>query len=83
MTDCCRDDNTVSVIDGKNNTKIEDIPVGEGPSAIAVDIFRNKTYVANKDGNNISVIDAKNNTRLRDIPVAEYYDNIKGSESGA
>ena len=24
-------DNTVSVIDGENNTKIEDIPVGKGP----------------------------------------------------
>ena len=64
-----KEDNTVSVIDGKNNSKIgKDIPVGKGPSAIGVNT--NTIYVANKDDNTVSVIDINNNKNIgKDIPV--------------
>ncbi|MGA9218329.1 MAG: YncE family protein, partial [Nitrososphaeraceae archaeon] len=64
-------DNTVSVIDGENNTKIgNDIPVGEGPTGIGVNSNTNMMYVANYLDNTVSVIDGENNTKIgNDIPV--------------
>jgi YVTN family beta-propeller protein len=54
--------NTVSVIDGNNNTKIgKDIPVGTLPSAVDVNSYTNTIYVANQGENSVSVIDAKAN----------------------
>ena len=47
-------DNTVSVIDGQNNTKIKDIPVGESASTISVDPFSKTVYVANRYDNSVS-----------------------------
>ncbi|MGB0003044.1 MAG: YncE family protein, partial [Nitrososphaeraceae archaeon] len=61
--------NTVSVIDGENNTKIDDIPVGKGPRDIAVNQLRDMIYVAYLDNNSVSVIDGENNTKIDDIPV--------------
>jgi YVTN family beta-propeller protein len=59
------DDNTVSVIDGKNNTKIgPDIKVGHLPSAIAVDSSTSTIYVTNRVNGIVSVIDGKNNTKI-------------------
>jgi YVTN family beta-propeller protein len=65
--------NSVSVIDGIDNTKIgEDIPVGKFPSAIAVEEFTDTVYVANYDSNSVSVISAENNTKIgEDIPVGD------------
>ena len=64
------DDNTVSVIDGENNTKIgNDIPVGNGPRDIAVNQLHDIIYVAYLDNNSVSVIDGENNTKIDDIPV--------------
>jgi YVTN family beta-propeller protein len=55
-------DNTVSVIDGENNTKIgNDIPVGSSPEAIGVNEDTNTIYVANNWDNSVSVIDGKAN----------------------
>src|SRR6476661_1159837 len=65
-------DNTVSVIDGENNTKIgNDIPVGSSPEAIGVNEDTNTIYVANLDNNTVSVIDGENNTKIDDIPVGK------------
>ncbi|MGA9941631.1 MAG: YncE family protein [Nitrososphaeraceae archaeon] len=65
-------DNTVSVIDGENNTKIgDDIPVGSSPEAIGVNEDTNTIYVANLDNNTVSVIDGENNTKIDDIPVGK------------
>ncbi|MGB6594295.1 MAG: YncE family protein [Candidatus Nitrosopolaris sp.] len=65
--------NTVSVIDGQNNTKIaKDIPVGRVPSAIGVDDETNRIYVANYDEKTVSVIDGQNNTKIGDIPVGRH-----------
>jgi YVTN family beta-propeller protein len=42
-----KDDNTVSVIDGKTNNVITDIKVGRDPSAVSVNPSTNIVYVAN------------------------------------
>ena len=47
-------DNTVSVIDGKNNTKIKDIHVGKLPVAIGANNDKNTIYVANYGDNTVS-----------------------------
>jgi YVTN family beta-propeller protein len=60
-------DNTVSVIDGRNNTNIKNIPVGGGPTAIGVGLPT--VYVADSDNNTVSVIDGRNNTNIKNIPV--------------
>jgi YVTN family beta-propeller protein len=76
-------DNTVSVIDGDNNTKIgKDIPVGKFPLAptdVAVNSETDRIYVANqatggiyggKGNGTVSVIDGDNDTKIgKDIPV--------------
>lgn len=54
--------NTISVISGKNNTKIgKDIPVGERPIAITFDELTDTVYVANSGSNTVSVIDGISN----------------------
>ena len=59
-------DDTVSVIDGINNTKIgKDIPVGSLPSAIGVDYITHKVYVA--DDNTVSAINTGNNKIVKVI----------------
>ena len=69
-------DNTVSVIDINNNTKIKDIKVGKGPNDIGFNEKTNTIYVANEgDQNNlnkkndgsVSVIDGKNNSIIKNI----------------
>ena len=51
-------DNTISVIDESNDTKIgNDIPVGKDPLGIFVDSLSGKIYVTNSGDNTISVID--------------------------
>jgi YVTN family beta-propeller protein len=58
------DYNSVSVISGENNTKIEDLTVGNRPEAIAVDLD-GTVYVANADSGYVSVIDTlPNMTRI-------------------
>jgi YVTN family beta-propeller protein len=64
--------NTVSVIDGQNNTKIaKDIPVGRVPSAIAVDGTTYTIYVANAFNNIVSVIDGNTNRNIKNITVGQ------------
>ena len=65
------EDNTVSVINGKNNTKIKDIEVGKGPTAIGINRQTDTTYVANYGDNTVSVINGKNNTKIKDIEVGK------------
>src|SRR5215217_6929661 len=61
---------SVSIIQVANNTKIEDIPVGGYPRAIAGFIT---AYVANFESNTVSVIDTLGNVtrRVQEIPVGE------------
>jgi YVTN family beta-propeller protein len=44
-------DNTVSVINATDYTKIKDIPVGKGPRGIAFDYYKHEAYVANFGSN--------------------------------
>ena len=63
-------DDTVSVINSINNTKMgNDIKVGNGPSAIGVATGKGKVYVANSNNDNVSVINEKNNAKIADIKV--------------
>jgi YVTN family beta-propeller protein len=64
--------NTVSVIDGKNNTKIEDINgFKDSPTPMAIDDAF--IYVAISGSDSVSVIDGKNNyTKIKDIPVEHH-----------
>src|SRR5262249_684944 len=73
------DNDTASVIDGKNNIKIKDIPVGNGPIGIGVYREAHRVYVANCgneellwkcNGNTVCVSDTLNNSKIgKDIPV--------------
>jgi YVTN family beta-propeller protein len=51
------DSDTVSVIDGEDDTKINDIPVGKSPSYFAINENTNTIYVINDLSKGISVID--------------------------
>jgi YVTN family beta-propeller protein len=63
-------DNTVSVIDGNNNSNIgRDITVGKGPINIGVNPGTNTIYVVNSGNNSVSVIDGNNDSKIRDITV--------------
>jgi YVTN family beta-propeller protein len=65
------DSGTVSVISGESYTKIKDIHVGEGPSAIRID-EPYTVYVVNSDSGTVSVISGEsNNTKIKDIPVGD------------
>jgi YVTN family beta-propeller protein len=57
----------VSVISGETDTRIKDIPVGNGPTSISSG--EGYVYVANTANNSISVISLENNTWIKDIPV--------------
>ena len=67
--DITSNNNTLSVINGNNYTKITDIPVGKKPTSIAINQDTNTVYVANHLSNNITVIDGNNYTKITDIPI--------------
>ena len=54
------DSNTISVIDERDFTLIEDISVGERPTDIEIDEENGRIFVANGNCDTISVIDLKN-----------------------
>ena len=59
---------SVTVIDGYNDSKTEDIPIGKRPVGIAIEPHRDKIYVTNSDSNTVSVINGSTN-KVQDIPV--------------
>jgi YVTN family beta-propeller protein len=69
----------ISVIDGTNNVKLKDIPVGVDPVYMAL-YPPNKIYVANSGSGSISVIDTITDTRVKDISVGEHPDYIAVDE---
>ena len=62
-------DNTVSVIDGSNNTVTSTVSVGGYPGGVAVNPSTNTVYVTNSDDNTVSVIDGSNNTVTATVSV--------------
>ena len=62
-------DNTVSVINGRNEKVIATIPVGTAPHAVATDWVTNRAFVANVVSNTVSVINGRTNLVTATIPV--------------
>jgi YVTN family beta-propeller protein len=75
-----RDDGTISVIDGANNTKMGNIKVGKGISDIAINEDTNTVYVANSYNGTVYVINQPNNYNTKvgdDIKVGlRSFDNL-------
>src|SRR3954454_379185 len=53
--------------DLNNINQSDSIPVGKGPSGLAIDPDTHKVYVANYDSNTVSVIDGTTNNLLAGI----------------
>jgi YVTN family beta-propeller protein len=68
--------NLVTVIDGKTNQIIANIPVGKNPHNINVDLV-GRVYVANLKSNSISVIDDITNTVISEISINSTPEAIK------
>jgi YVTN family beta-propeller protein len=58
----------VYAINGKTNTVIANITVGQNPGAVSVNPSTNTVYVANLDDSTVSVINGKTNTVMPVIP---------------
>lgn len=63
------DSNTVSVINGANNTVIAAVPVGNHPIAIGVNPVTNTIYVGNYGETTVSVISGVTNTVTATLTV--------------
>jgi YVTN family beta-propeller protein len=51
--------NTVTVIDGANNSVAATLDAGHGPYAVAVNAAAEKVYVSNLGSKNVTAIDTK------------------------
>lgn len=78
-----RNDNTVSVIDPATNTAVKTIPVGGGPSGIAVTPNGAFAYVVNEFDNTVSVIDAAAEAVVATVPVGNGPRGIAITPNGA
>jgi YVTN family beta-propeller protein len=61
---------SVWVVDGRTNTLVATVPVGDSPFGIAVNLLTRRVYVANAGENKISVIEARTNNVIANVPVA-------------
>jgi YVTN family beta-propeller protein len=64
--------NSVTVINGADNSTSPPIPVGTNPTALAVNPVTNKTYVANSGSNTVTVINGADNSTSPPIPVGTH-----------
>jgi YVTN family beta-propeller protein len=64
--------NSVTVINGADNSTSPPIPVGTNPTALAVNPVTNKTYVASSGSNTVTVINGADNSTSPPIPVATH-----------
>ncbi len=73
--------NTVSVINGTNNTILKEIPVGKEPFSSHMNSFTNTLYVTNSGSNTVSVINSTNNndTVINEISVDKVPIRISGT----
>ncbi|RZK35331.1 MAG: YncE family protein, partial [Pedobacter sp.] len=72
----------VSVIDINTNNIVARIPVGEGPTGVAVSPDGTRVYVANYDSHNVSVIDALENKVIATIQLNNALGSIRVSPDG-
>lgn len=63
------DSNSVTVIDVPSSLAISAIPVGGGPTAVAISPDGKQVYVSNNHTNDVSVIDTATSTVTATIPV--------------
>jgi YVTN family beta-propeller protein len=61
--------NNVTVIDGNNNHETTTVPVGDSPTAIAINPQTNQIYVANRNSDNVTVITPLEVTHPNPLPV--------------
>lgn len=61
----------VSVINTATNTVIATVPVGIGPSGVAITPDGTRAYVTNQGSDSVSVINTTNNTVIATIPVGD------------
>ena len=73
----------VSVIDTASNTVIATIPVGFGPSGVALNESGTKVYVANSISGSVSVIDTASNTVIQAITVGQSPQGVAVNPSGS
>ena len=62
-------DNTVSIINGGDNSIISTISIGNAPYGISINEDTNKIYIANQNDNSVSIIDGLTNTLINTITV--------------
>jgi YVTN family beta-propeller protein len=62
-------DNTVSVINGKDNTVGTPITVGNHPYGVAINSRTNRIYITNSNDGTVSVINGTTNSVVATIPV--------------
>ena len=60
---------TVSVLDGRTDKLIADIPTGNSPHSVTVNPNTNRVFVTNEDDNTISVIDGNTDKVLKTVRV--------------
>ena len=61
--------NTISVIDGSNNSVVSTLTAGVSPWDVAVNPNTNMIYVANAGSSNVSVIDGSTQSVVATVPV--------------
>src|SRR3954453_3353756 len=76
-------DNTVSVIDTGTNSVVATVPVGLGPTAVAVTPNGRFAYVVNQLSHNVSVISAVSNTVVATVAVGLAPSGIAITPNGA
>jgi YVTN family beta-propeller protein len=69
--------NTVSVINLTSSAVMANVPVGEGPTSLAINPQTNMIYVANYDSSTISVTDGNTNKVIAGVTF-----NVNPSDSG-
>lgn len=75
--------NSVSIFDTATNASLGQIPVGVGPSDIAISPGGARAYVTNTGADTVSVIDIATNATIATIPVGDEPRGIALTPSGA
>jgi YVTN family beta-propeller protein len=71
-----RQENRISVLDGKSNKIIATVSVGRSPELIATNPTTNRVFVCNDDENTVSVLDGISNTIIATINVGKSPEGI-------
>jgi YVTN family beta-propeller protein len=75
-------ENSVSVIDTATGKLIKNVPVGEGPSGVAVFPRGHYAFVTNSYGNSVSVINSANLQVVGAVPVGAHPDGVAVDPKG-